>query len=106
MTSSKTILLIEKDDYERKVLSRSLMLQGHVVLEASDEMHALEILLDLSNLVRIDHLIDFDIHFRGHIIKMLMMLCLEKFKFLPVLISDNQELSIFDESDFSAIQSS
>lgn len=106
MNTSKTILIIERDDYDRKVLARSLMLKGHTVLEASDEMHALEIILDLSNLVRIDNVIDFDIHLRGHIIKTIMMLCLEKFKYLPVLISDNQELINLDEGDFRSVQSS
>jgi hypothetical protein len=89
------VLIIEKNDYERNILIRGLIHEGHSVFDARSEMEAIDVVLCLSSHHRIEVIIHFDLTDKDHSLSNLLKLCSLKFGTSPIIISDNDHLNIF-----------
>jgi CheY-like chemotaxis protein len=84
-----TILIIEKDSYQRNILSRSLVRSGFIVFDASNDSQAIDIVLGLSEFNGIDYIVQFEEGTQSFI---LLKLCALKFKKSPVILSEGEDL--------------
>lgn len=88
----KTILIIDSDDFDRKILVEDMRRLGHTVFEAAHEHEALDHILGLGFASSLDYIIDFDLFIRGSVMDLVLKVASKKFLCPPEIISDNLAL--------------